>query len=298
MKALKIILALIFSSAVSAFAQEVINLYPDAVPNSRKSDVKETDTSGLLRGVTIPTMEVFRPEEGTSTGAGVVIYPGGGYAVLVFQGEGVRAAKEFTKNGITAFVVKYRLPSDETMKDKKIGPLQDAQQAIKVVRENAAKWGVDPNKLGIMGFSAGGHLASTVATHYEKAVVENKNKTNLRPDFQILIYPVISMQDGLTHGGSRTALLGENPSKTIIDEFSNELQVDEQTPPAYITQAGNDSLVTVENSIVYFEALNKHKVPTELQIYPEGDHGFQGKDASDWMEPIIKWMKRSGWVGL
>ena len=297
MKTLAIAFALFLASSVSASAQQVIDLYSGAVPNSKQSNIKETEQSELIRGVTKPTLEIFLPKKESSTGAGVVICPGGGYAVLVYQAEGVRAAKEFAKNGIAAFLLKYRLPSDKTMVDKKMGPLEDAQQAIKIVRENAARWGVDTNKVGIMGFSAGGHLASTEATHYRKAVIENKNHTNLRPDFQILIYPVISMQDNLTHLGSRVELLGRNPSKKTIDEFSNELHVDDNTPPAYITQAEDDEAVTVENSIVYFEALRHHNVPAELQIYPKGGHGFVlSMKTSDWMDPIFKWMKRSKWT--
>jgi len=302
MKALKITMTLFIASvlsatAISSSAQQVINLYPGAVPNSKQADVQETEKSEMIRGITVPTLEVFQPEKGTATGAGVVICPGGGYAVLVYQAEGVRTAKEFAKNGVTAFVLKYRLPSDAIMIDKSVGPLQDAQQAIKVVRENSAKWGVDPNRVGIMGFSAGGHLAATEATHYKKALIDNKNNTSLRPDFQILIYPVISMQDNLTHPGSRSGLLGEHPSKATIDEFSNELQVDENTPPAYITQAEDDNLVTVENSIEYFEALKQHGVAAELQIYPKGGHGFVLRmETSDWMEPVLKWMKRSKWI--
>ena len=255
MKTLRICLALmiILSSAINA--QEIINLYPGATPNSKPSNVKETEHSGMFSGVTKPTLEIYLPEKDKSTGAAVVICPGGGYAVVVYQAEGVRTAKEFAKNGVAAFVLKYRLPNDSTMIDKKIGPLQDAQQAIKVVRENASKWGIDTNKVGIMGFSAGGHLASTEATHYRKAVIENDDNINLRPDFQILVYPVISMEDSLTHLGSRTNLLGENPSKKMIDEFSNELHVDENTPPAYITQAGDDKTVDVDNSIVYYESI-------------------------------------------
>ena len=297
MKTVEIFCALILALSLNASAQQVINLYPGAIPNSKQSNVKETEKSGLIRGVTKPTLQMFLPKKEKSTGAGVVICPGGGYAVLVYQAEGVRTAKEFARNGIAAFVLKYRLPSDKTMIDKTIGPLQDAQEAIKIVRENASKWGIDTSKVGIMGFSAGGHLASTEATHYRKAVIDNKNHTNLRPDFQILAYPVISMQDSLTHLGSRTELLGKNPSKKTIDEFSNELQVDDNTPPAYITQAEDDKTVTVDNSIVYFEKLRHHNVPAELQIYPKGGHGFVLRmKTSDWMEPIFKWMKRSGFI--
>ena len=178
------------------------------------------------------------------------------------------------------------------MTDKKIGPLQDAQRAMKVVRENAANWGIDINKVGIMGFSAGGHLASTEATHFKTPLIDNSNNTNLRPDFQILVYPVISMQDSLTHRDSKKQLLGANPSKEIVDEFSNELQVNENTPPAYITQAEDDNVVDVENSIVYFESLKHYNVPAEMHIYPKGNHGFVlFQPTEEWMMPIFKWMK-------
>jgi acetyl esterase/lipase len=294
MKTIKICFVFMLVLSFDIKAQEIINLYPGSIPNSKAPDIKETEHSGMFSGVTKPTLEIFLPEKEKSTGAAVVICPGGGYSVVVYQAEGVKTAKEFAKNGVSAFVLKYRLPDDSTMIDKKIGPLQDAQQAIKIVRENASKWGIDTNMVGIMGFSAGGHLASTAATHFKKAFIENKNNINLRPDFQILIYPVISMQDSLTHPDSRTKLLGKNPSKEIIDEFSNELQVDKYTPPAYITQAADDQVVDVDNSIVYFEALRHHNVPVEMHIYPKGNHGFVLRQPTeDWMMPIFKWMKNS-----
>ena len=297
MKTLKICFALLFVCSLNIKAQQIIDLYPGAIPNSKESDVKETERSGMFSGVTKPTLEIYLPEKDKNTGAAVVICPGGGYAVVVYQAEGIRTAKEFAENGVAAFVLKYRLPSDSTMIDKSIGPLQDAQQSIKVVRENASKWGIDTNTVGIMGFSAGGHLASTEATHYRTSVIENKDSTNLRPDFQILVYPVISMQDGLTHLGSRTNLLGDNPSKKLIDEFSNELHVDVNTPPAYITQAGDDKTVDVDNSIVYYEALRHHNVAAELHLYPHGGHGFVLRQKTeDWMAPIFKWMKNSKWI--
>jgi acetyl esterase/lipase len=297
MKNLKLCFVLLFVFSLNIKAQQIINLYPGAIPNSKESTIKENERSGMFAGVTKPTLEIYLPEKENATGAAVVICPGGGYAVVVYQGEGIKTAKEFARNGIAAFVLKYRLPNDTTMLDKKMGPLQDAQQAIKVVRENAAKWGIDINKVGIMGFSAGGHLASTEATHYRKAVIENNDNTNLRPDFQILIYPVISMQDSLTHKGSRDGLLGEHPSKDIIDEFSNELQVNEDTPPVYITQAADDKVVDVDNSIVYWEALRHHNVPAELHIYPKGNHGFVLRQPTEeWMKPIFKWMKNSKFI--
>jgi acetyl esterase/lipase len=297
MKTLKICFVLLFACSLNIKAQQIVDLYPGAIPNSKESNVKETENSGMFSGVTKPTLEIYLPQKEKNTGTAVVICPGGGYAVVVYQAEGIRTAKEFAKNGIAAFVLKYRLPNDSTMIDKSIGSLQDAQQAIKVVKENALKWGIDSNKVGIMGFSAGGHLASMEATHYREAVIENRDNTNLRPDFQILIYPVISMQDSLTHLGSRINLLGKDPSKKIKDEFSSELHVDTNTPPAYITQAGDDKTVDVDNSIVYYEALRHHNVAAELHLYPHGGHGFVLRlKTEDWMAPIFKWMKNSKWI--
>jgi acetyl esterase/lipase len=242
-------------------------------------------------------LEIYLPEKEKATGAAVVICPGGAYGMIVYQGEGLRTAKEFQKNGIAAFVLKYRLPDDSAMPDKTIGPLQDVQQAIKMVRENALKWGIDTNKIGLMGFSAGGHLASTAATHFKTAVIENKNNTSLRPDFVVLVYPVISMRESLTHADSKKNLLGKNPSKETVDLFSNELQVDETTPPTYLTHAGDDIVVDVENSILFYEQLRRHKVSAELHIYQKGGHGFVFQpQAEGWMNPLYKWMKNSKWI--
>lgn len=277
-----------------ANAQEMVELYPGAIPNSKKTGKKETFNAGIFRGVTKPTLEIYLPEKVNAAGTAVIIIPGGSYGVVVYQGEGVSTAKQFAKNGITAFVLKYRLPDDSIMLNKTIGPLQDAQQAIKFVRENAVKWGVDVNKVGIIGFSAGGHLASTAATHFQKPVIENANNTNLRPDFQVVVYPVISMQDSLTHRDSRNNLLGKKPSKELVDQYSNELQVTNNTPPAYITHAADDKTVDVDNSIAYFESIRHHNVEAEMHIYPKGGHGFIFRQP-DWIEPLLLWMKKNNW---
>jgi acetyl esterase/lipase len=277
-------------------AQEIISLYPEGkIPNAKKTNLTDSEKGGLVRRVITPTLEIYQPDKENTSKTAVIICPGGGYGVIVFQGEGVSTAKEFAKKGITAFVLKYRLPNDTLTLDKKIAPLQDVQQAFKVVRENATKWGIDTTKVGIMGFSAGGHLASTGATHYKTALVENKKNTNLRPDFQILVYPVISMQDSLTHIGSRNSLLGAKPSKADIDLFSNELQVDANTPPAYITHTTDDKVVDVDNSILYFEKLRHHKVAVEMHIYQKGDHGFIFRHKG-WTEPLFQWMEDSKWI--
>lgn len=286
----------LFAAPLLSNAQEIIPLYATVVPNSKASDVQESGAaSGVLKGITKPTLEYFKPAPGKASGAAVIIIPGGGYGVVVYQGEGINIAKAMAEKGVAAFALKYRLPSDAIMPDKKIGPLQDAQQAIKLVRENAAKWGIDASKIGIMGFSAGGHLASTAATHFEKAYIDNAGNTSLRPDFQILVYPVISMRDSLTHGGSHDNLLGKNPSRTDVELFSNELQVRANTPPTYLTHAADDKLVDVDNSIVYFETLRRQKVPVEMHIYPKGDHGFIFRHPG-WMDPLFEWMKLNNWI--
>ncbi len=289
------IIFLLFISSVSC-AQQIVNLYQGDIPNSKVSDVKETydQNMRMFRNVVNPTLEIILPEKEKATGAAVLICPGGAYGVVVYEAEGIKTAKEFAKNGVAAFVLKYRIPDDLTMPDKKIGPLQDAQQAIKTIRENADQWGIDKNKIGIMGFSAGGHLASTAATHFDKSFVENLNNTSLRPDFLILIYPVISMQDNLTHPDSRKNLLGQNPTQEIVDLFSNELQVTKNTPPTYLTHAGDDMLVDVDNSIFFYQALKQHKIPAELHIYPKGNHGFVLRQPSEeWINSIFRWMKDS-----
>ena len=277
-------------------AQELIKLYPGNIPGSTGSVITEPEGTkaipGIISLVSIPELEVYLPEKEKATGAGVIICPGGSYKVLTYQAEGVRTAQELMRNGIAVFVLKYRLPDDAIMKDKKTGPLQDTQQAIKVVRQNAGKWGIDVNRVGIMGFSAGGHLASTGATHFEKSLIDNPDNINLRPDFLILVYPVISMQDKLTHPDSRTNLLGPDPSKEVIDLFSNEMQVTDNTPPTYIIHAADDKLVDVDNSIAFFEALRHHNVPVEMHIYPQGGHGFVLRQKPDeWMSLLFRWMR-------
>jgi acetyl esterase/lipase len=294
------ICGIILTMPVLVRSQNLVALYPTVVPNSKQGHLPELPSKlnpGLVYRVLKPEIEVYLPERGKATGAAVIICPGGSYKVLSYQGEGIRTAKEFMNRGIAAFVLKYRLPDDSSMVDKTIGPLQDAEQAIKLVRENAKNWGIDTGRVGVMGFSAGGHLAATLATNYKRALIENTNLTNLRPDFLILVYPVISMQDSLTHRDSRTNLLGKNPSKATIDRYSNELQVDSNTPPTYITHAGDDKLVDVDNSIIFYEKLRHHNVAAELHLYPKGGHGFVlGLPADIWMAPIFRWMQNAKWI--
>ncbi|WP_345949642.1 alpha/beta hydrolase [Mucilaginibacter sp. PAMB04274] len=279
-------------------AQDTLSLYDGAVPNYRHGQLAPLPgklSPGLIYRVTTPSLEIYLPEKGMANGTGILICPGGSYKVLTYAGEGVAIAKAFAQKGVTAFVLKYRLPDDSLMVNKTTGPLQDAQRAIKLIRENAAKWQLDSHKVGVIGFSAGGHLASTLATHYRQPVIENRNQTSLRPDFLILVYPVISMQDSLTHADSRRNLLGSQPPADLIKLYSNELQVDANTPPTYLTHAGDDHLVDVDNSIVFYEKLRHQHVAAEMHLYPKGGHGYIFAKA-DWMTPLFEWMKNGKWL--
>jgi acetyl esterase/lipase len=283
-------------------AQQVIPLYPGAIPNSKSNAMKEVTAEDHgrfygYRNISQPTLTVFLPDKKDATGAAVIICPGGGYGVESYRLEGTVIAEAFLKRGIAGIVLKYRLPSDSIMPDKSVGPLQDAQQAIKITRERAAAWNLDPGKIGIMGFSAGGHLASTAGTHFDVSYIPNEEKTDLRPGFMILVYPVISMTEELTHKGSRQNLLGKDPGNDKIMLFSNELHIHSNTPPTWLTHTGDDKVVTVENSIRFYQELIRNNVPAEMHLYPSGNHGFVLSQPTDmWMEPLFTWMKNLGMI--
>lgn len=288
-------------------AQNLISLYPPGhVPNaieSTEKEIKEVDNANQIRYSTVilPTLEIHLPEKSKATGAAVIIIPGGGYGIVAYTHEGTNIASEFNKMGIAAFILKYRLPSAKTMVNMSIGPIQDAQQAIKTVRMRAGEWGIDPSKVGVIGFSAGGHLASTAGTHFGKAVIENKEHTNLRPDYMILVYPVISFTKELMHKGSRDNLIGSNPPEELSNLFSNELQVSDKTPQTLLIHAGDDQAVKVGNTIKFYEALLKHNVPAEMHIYPKGGHGFgvHNQTTPDkWIERVENWLKASSIIPI
>jgi acetyl esterase/lipase len=296
------LLSLVLIPGGFLLAQTVIPLY-EKVPNSRPSPNREesvtTDNMTRISKVSVPTLTMYIPSNPNAKKAAVIICPGGGYVRLSATHEGSDVAKIFNDWGIIAFVLKYRLPDDTIMIDKSIGPLQDAQRAIQLVRENAAKWNIDPGRIGIMGFSAGGHLASTASTHFNNAVIDNPTNISLRPDFSILIYPVISFTDSLAHMGSRTNLIGKSPTSQKVIEYSSELLVTPQTPPAFLVHAGDDRTVKVENSIQYYLSLLKNNIGAELHLYPKGGHGFgmNNKTTSDrWMERLKNWLTSNGWI--
>ena len=293
--------AVILACCSITFAQDkAIPLYPNGVPNSKQApaDYVEPDITkvNMLNKVTVPTLTPFFPEKGKANGTAVIICPGGGYQNLAIKSEGFDVAKEFNKIGVTAFVLKYRLPSDLIMTDKTIGPLQDAQEAILIVRSHAAEWGINPSKVGIMGFSAGGHLASTAGTHFNNVVVEDKAHLGVRPDFMILMYPVITFGD-LAHKGSKNNLIGKDASQQLVDLYSNEKQVTANTPITFIVQAADDKTVPVQNSLMMYDALLKAGIKAEMHIFPEGGHGFglnNRKSKAHWFDWCTTWMDTYG----
>lgn len=296
MKSLLISCLLATFCLLRVYAQTTIPLYTEKIPNSISAEnLEEEVDQKTLKNVSIPYIMMYAPEK--PNGTSIIVCPGGGYASLVMKKEGYRMAECLTKLGITTFVLKYRLPSDRIMPDKSIGSLQDAQQAIKLVRENATKWNINPSKIGMMGFSAGGHLVATAGTHFSKPVIENPNNTSLRPDFMVMIYPLISFQKNLLHPGSLNRLLGEKPDSEKVNYFSNELHVTPQTPPTFLTHASDDVKVNVLNSVVFYEALQKAKVPSEMHIYAKGGHGFGSLPTLDeWMTRCRNWMEEAGFL--
>ncbi len=301
----KIILFLVsVQSIILTMAQQTFPLYDHAIPNSKPSPNKEKseiENGGIqiISDVSLPSITVYLPAKEKANGTAVVICPGGGYRVLAASHEGSDVAKVFNEWGITAFVLKYRIPDDNTMLQKEIGPLQDAQRALQFARLHAKEWNIKKDHIGIMGFSAGGHLASTAGTHFSKAVIENKQQISLRPDFMILIYPVISFSDSIGHIGSRDNLIGKNPTAEKIKYYSNELQINRQTPPTFLVHAKNDDVVKVANSIVFYDALQKNNVAASIHFYEKGGHGFgmNNPTSSDkWMDWLKAWMDKSGWL--
>lgn len=291
-----------FLSFTYADAQQTYPLYENTIPNSKPTVDKEKSVNNgilIISEVSVPTMTVYQPKKQNKSKSAVIICPGGGYGILASGHEGSDVALALNKMGITAFVLKYRLPNDEIMQDKTIGPLQDAQRALQMVRERAKEWKIDVAKVGIMGFSAGGHLAASASTLFDHPLIDNKLETSLRPDFSILIYPVISFSDSLTHLGSRENLAGKNPSEEIKKLYSCELQVTSNTPKAFIVHASDDADVSAKNSLAYYEALLSNKIYGEMLLYPHGGHGFgmNNKTTSDkWMDNLKSWMDANGWL--
>ncbi|MCD8538977.1 MAG: alpha/beta hydrolase [Leadbetterella sp.] len=288
--------------SLSVAAQEVILLYPNGAPGLKVKNtaekVAEDEEVTRISNVTRPSIAIYLPKVKTSDAA-VVICPGGGYSILAYDKEGIALAEWFNARGMTAVVLKYRLPERENFENAGIRPLQDAQQAFRYLRKNAEKYKLVKDKIGIMGFSAGGHLAATASTLFAEQVGEiTDENVSVRPDFSLLIYPVISLDDAITHSGSKQRLLGENPAKEAESLFSPEKQVKADTPPAFLVSTADDWVVP-ENSIAYFLACKKNKVPVEMHIYEKGGHGYALKKRNlglveSWPERMEEWLKVRG----
>jgi len=284
---------------------KVIHLWNEIIPGAIHNDkykqtVDSADNWVKMRFVTEPSLDMYPAPAEKASGTAVIICPGGAYWGLAVEHEGAQVAKWLNSLGITAFVLKYRLPDNTIMENKTIAPTQDGQRAIRLVRNHAKEWGIDPHKIGIMGFSAGGHLASTLSTHFNEKVYEPEDLTSARPDFSLLIYPVISMDSSITHWGSRINLLGDRPTPALVKHYSNELQVTSETPPAFMVHSFDDNAVPVQNSINYALALQKFNIPCELHLYQSGGHGYGlGRSAnteSTWPDACRKWLVTRGYL--
>jgi len=277
-------------------------LWPaDKIPNYQKTDeVERVENTDIIRisKVQSPDIAVYLPASTNSTGQAVIICPGGGYTYISYDWEGTDIAKLLNAKGITAIVLKYRLPDAKSNIIRQLSPLLDAKRAMRIVRANADKWRIKKNNIGIMGFSAGGHLAATLATHFDNGDKNSKDsieQQSSRPDFAVLVYPVITMNKSFTHMGSRENLLGSNPDSSLVNFYSNELQVTKDTPPTFLLHATDDETVPVENSLVFYEALKKNNVSAEMHIFPHGGHGFalalQQGPLEIWPELLVSWMR-------
>ncbi len=295
-------IAIVLFISVKALGQEKLFLWPEGfVPNQEVSQEKEKITKAdiiIIENVQNPSIEIYLPSKSIRTGKAVVICPGGAYGFLAYDWEGTDFAKALNAEGIAAFVLKYRLPTSASIIDPKWAPLQDVQRAMRLVRSHAKRWDIDPTKVGIMGFSAGGHLASTLGTHYNRETLDRLKDTidslSARPDFMALIYPVITFDKKHYHGGSKNNLIGKNASTDLVNEFSNNLHVNSNTPPSFLVHSADDKAVPIANSLLFYSALIKNGVSAEMHLYPRGGHGFalaRGKGSlEDWPQLLFNWI--------
>jgi acetyl esterase/lipase len=275
---------------VPSQAQTVVPLWDGPAPQSHGTTPND-----------IPDLTIFLPKDASGATSAIVICPGGGYVHLSMQYEGVNEAQYFQSHGVAAFVLTYRLPANGYRHPV---PLLDAQRAIRLVRSHAVDWKINPAKVGVMGFSAGGHLASTLETHFDAgnaSASDPIDRQSCRPDFSVLVYPVISMKDGITHADSKANLLGPNPDPALVESLSNDTQVTPQTPPTILVHAQDDHTVPIENSRLMYAALQKAGVPSALQEYPHGGHGFgfgPNRPAAPpgWLDKAYAWLETQKFV--
>lgn len=296
-----ILMTIFYLTCEKSFAQDfVLPLYSGEIPNSIKTGqtekIEKKDIT-IISNVQNPDIAVYLPTKRFATGQAVIICPGGGYWALAYDLEGTDIARFLNSIGVVGIVLKYRLPTYGNTVEPHKAPLMDAQRAMRLVRYNAKSWNIDTTKIGIMGFSAGGHLASTLGTHFDrgnKTSADSIERISCRPDFMVLMYPVISFIDASVHTGSAEALLGKNPAKDLLVYYSNELQVKDDSPPAFFALADNDDGVPAENSLLMYAALRKKKIPAELHILSEGKHGFglglKNQHVASWTNNLQLWL--------
>jgi len=293
-----LLVAALLAGAPMAAEQPVINLWPEGVPGLRPDATPEKIDGDHVTNVHQPTLTWFAAPAGQATGTAVIICPGGAYAVLSWGKEGMEPARWFNALGVSAFVLRYRL-----LEYGNPAPLRDVLRAVRWVRAHAGEYGVRADRIGVMGFSAGGHLASCAGTLYDAPEGRTGvplDAVSARPDFLMLIYPVITMKDPYAHAGSRRNLLGPNPSPELVEHYSTDLQVTKNTPPAFLLTTFEDGTVPAENSIGFFEALHRAGVPAELHAYEKGPHGFGLRPGygpvSEWPKLLEQWLRLHGWI--
>lgn len=283
--------------------QKIIDLWNGNIPGAKNVDASKLDEvstkSFFARDIKVPSIAYY-PADENPTGTAVVVCPGGSYAGLSYAFEGVNQAAWLNSIGISAFVLRYRMPKDEFMEKRCDGPLQDAQQAIRYVRSHAAEYGINPDHIGIVGFSAGGHLASVASTHFNDEVYKPAENVSARPDFAVLVYPVITMEPSYSEKGTRESLIGPDADQALIDRFSSEKQVTNETQTTFLAHAMNDKLVPYTNSVNYANALREKGVECELHLYARGDHGLGARNPIEtqafWHDACEKWLRMNGWT--
>lgn len=300
-KILFVLLNVVIMNSVEAQDLQIPLYEKGKVPNHRHTDEKEKwDSADIVRISLVqePELYVYLPAKSNANGKAVMICPGGGYGILAWDWEGTDIAKWLNGMGYAAFVLKYRLPNAKSNIIPHLSPIGDAKRGMRIIRSNAKKWNIDPAKIGVMGFSAGGHLASTLGTHFDAGKNDSPDeieRSSSRPDFMILMYPVISMTKPIMHQGSRDNLIGKNPPAELANSYSNELQVTKETPPTILIHATDDTGVPVENSLLFFQALKDKGVDASLHVFASGGHGFSfahGKEAGSWTKLVEEWLVR------
>ncbi|MCQ2375890.1 MAG: alpha/beta hydrolase [Salinivirgaceae bacterium] len=300
------LLVVLMALAISAGAQtKTINLWPDgAIPGGTGLELEpERGEEGWTweRNITMPTLTIYPAPADRNTHTAVLVIPGGGYWALAVEHEGHEVAQWLNSIGITAFVLKHRLPNDITMvpEVKKIAPLQDAQRAMRLIREMSDSLGFDTHRVGAIGFSSGGHLVTSLSDHHSEELYKS-DYTNACPNFQILIYPVLTLEDELTHKGSQTSLLGDNPTEADLDYFASYKHVGKTTPITFMVHSFDDNTVSYEGTMLYAKAMAENNRQCEVHLYPRGSHGYGLRNKptteSHWTQACYYWLEMNGFL--